>query len=284
MALLNEIKMVFFTIKITDIIDILVMTSIIYKTIMLLKETRAAQLLKGLLVILIFSRISLALNLYTVNWLISNIFTAGLVLIIIVFQPELRRAFEKLGRSNKWLTSFAKIKTQQTELKTDEIVNAVASLSRQKIGALIVIANEVGLADIIESGTRLNSDISSELLINIFYPNSPLHDGAVVIKDEKILSAACFLPLTQNNSLSKELGTRHRAALGMSEKSDAFIIVVSEETGVISAVKNSSISRHIDSETLRNTLNKMFVDQDNSILKKTKEGGTNGDIEKKLEN
>lgn len=284
MALLNDIKMVFFTIKITDIIDILVMTFIIYKAIMLLRETRAAQLLKGLFVILIFSRISLALNLYTVNWMISNIFTAGLVLIIIVFQPELRRAFEKLGRSNKWITSFTKIKTQQNELKTDEIVNAVASLSRQKIGALIVIANEVGLADIIESGTSLNADISSELLINIFYPNSPLHDGAVVIKDEKILSAACFLPLTQNNSLSKELGTRHRAALGMSEKSDAFIIVVSEETGVISTVKNSSISRHIDSETLRNTLNKMFVEQDNSILKKTREGGNDGDIEKKLEN
>lgn len=283
MTLLNEIGMVFSTIKITDVIDVLVMTFIIYKAIMLLKETRAAQLLKGLFVILIFSRISLALNLYTVNWLISNIFTAGLVLIIIVFQPELRRAFEKLGRSNNWLTSFTKIKTQQNELKTNEIVNAVASLSRQKIGALIVLANKVGLADILESGTKLDADISSELLINIFYPNSPLHDGAVIIKEEKIMAAGCFLPLTQNNSLSKELGTRHRAALGMSEKSDAFIIVVSEETGVISTVKNSNISRHIDAETLRNTLNKMFVDQDNSILKKTKDGGEYGDIKKKLE-
>lgn len=285
MQFLNELKIAFLTIKITDIIDILVMTFLIYKVIMLVKETRAAQLLKGLLTILIFSRISIALNLYTVNWLISNIFTAGLVLIIVVFQPELRRAFEKLGRSNRWFTSFTKIKTQQFEKKTDEIVNAVASLSRQKIGALIVIENKVGLADIVETGTRLDAEISSELLINIFFPNSPLHDGALIIKDEKITAAGCFLPLSTNNTISKELGTRHRAGLGMSEKSDAFIIVVSEETGVITTVYNSELSRHIDSETLRNTLNKLFFEADNSIFKKVndQEGESDEDYSEKLE-
>lgn len=279
MQFLNELKIAFMTIKITDIIDILVMTFLIYKLIMLVKETRAAQLLKGLFVILVFSRISIALNLYTVNWLISNIFTVGLILVIVVFQPELRRAFEKLGRSNSWFKSLARIKTQQFDVKTDEIVNAVASLSRQKIGALIVIENNVGLADIVETGTILDAEISSELLINIFFPNSPLHDGAVIIKDEKITAAGCFLPLSTNYTISKELGTRHRAALGISEKSDAYIIVVSEETGVISTVYNSNISRHIDSETLRNTLNKMFIEEDNSLLKKvTKaEGESNGD-------
>lgn len=285
MQFLNELKIAFLTIKITDIIDILVMTFLIYKVIMLVKETRAAQLLKGLLIILIFSRISIALNLYTVNWLISNIFTAGLVLIIVVFQPELRRAFEKLGRSNRWFTSFTKIKTQQFEKKTDEIVNAVASLSRQKIGALIVIENKVGLADIVETGTRLDAEISSELLINIFFPNSPLHDGALIIKDEKITAAGCFLPLSTNNTISKKLGTRHRAGLGMSEKSDAFIIVVSEETGVITTVYNSELSRHIDSETLRNTLNKLFFEADNSIFKKVndQEGESDEDYSEKLE-
>lgn len=285
MQFLNELKIAFLTIKITDIIDILVMTFLIYKVIMLVKETRAAQLLKGLLTILIFSRISIALNLYTVNWLISNIFTAGLVLIIVVFQPELRRAFEKLGRSNRWFTPFTKIKTQQFEKKTDEIVNAVASLSRQKIGALIVIENKVGLADIVETGTRLDAEISSELLINIFFPNSPLHDGALIIKDEKITAAGCFLPLSTNNTISKELGTRHRAGLGMSEKSDAFIIVVSEETGVITTVYNSELSRHIDSETLRNTLNKLFFEADNSIFKKVndQEGESDEDYSEKLE-
>ena len=285
MQFLNELKIAFLTIKITDIIDILVMTFLIYKVIMLVKETRAAQLLKGLLTILIFSRISIALNLYTVNWLISNIFTAGLVLIIVVFQPELRRAFEKLGRSNRWFTPFTKIKTQQFEKKTDELVNAVASLSRQKIGALIVIENKVGLADIVETGTRLDAEISSELLINIFFPNSPLHDGALIIKDEKITAAGCFLPLSTNNTISKELGTRHRAGLGMSEKSDAFIIVVSEETGVITTVYNSELSRHIDSETLRNTLNKLFFEADNSIFKKVndQEGESDEDYSEKLE-
>ncbi|MFM1541945.1 diadenylate cyclase CdaA [Helcococcus ovis] len=276
MEFFNELKIAFMTIKITDIIDVLVMTFIIYKVIMLVRETRAAQLLKGLFLILIFSRISILLNLYTVNWLISSVFTVGMVLIIVVFQPELRRAFEKLGRSNSIFTSIVKLKVQQINFKTEEIVNAVASLSRQKIGALIVIENGVGLADIVETGTILNSEISSELIINLFFPKSPLHDGAVIIKDEKIVAAGCFLPLSSNNSLSKELGTRHRAALGMSEKSDAFIIVVSEETGIITTVQNSSISRHIDSETLKNTLNKLFADSDNTIFKKITSGDENG--------
>ena len=285
MQILNELKTAFLTIKITDVIDIFVMTFLIYKLIMLVKETRAAQLLKGLFVILIFSRIAVALNLYTVNWVISNIFTVGMVLIIVVFQPELRRAFEKLGRTNNWFSSITKIKEDSVHHKTDEIVAAVASLSRQKIGALIVLEKNVGLTDIAETGTMLDAEISSELLINIFFPNSPLHEGAVLIRDEKILAAGCFLPLSTDNSISKELGTRHRAALGMSEKSDAFIIVVSEETGVISTVTNAEISRHIDSEMLRETLNKMFIEEDNSIFKKVgvMEGEVDGDTKKKLE-
>ncbi len=277
MNFLNELRNAFYTIRISDVIDVLVMSYVIYKLIIVLKETRAAQLLKGLLIILIFSRISFALNLYTINWVISNIFTAGLVLIIVVFQPELRRIFEKLGRSNRFFVSLTKMDSQGDQTKTDEIINAVASLSRQKIGALIVIANKVGLADIVETGTLLNANISSELLINIFFPNSPLHDGAVIIKDDSIVAAGSFLPLSTNMSISKELGTRHRAALGMSEKSDAFIIVVSEETGIISTVYNATISRHIDTETLRSTLNKLFYEQDNSWLKKSVKEADNGD-------
>lgn len=277
MNFLNELRNAFYTIKISDVIDVLVMSYVIYKLIIVLKETRAAQLLKGLLIILIFSRISFALNLYTINWVISNIFTAGLVLIIVVFQPELRRIFEKLGRSNRFFVSLTKMDSQGDQTKTDEIINAVASLSRQKIGALIVIANKVGLADIVETGTLLNANISSELLINIFFPNSPLHDGAVIIKDDSIVAAGSFLPLSTNMSISKELGTRHRAALGMSEKSDAFIIVVSEETGIISTVYNATISRHIDTETLRSTLNKLFYEQDNSWLKKSVKEADDGD-------
>ena len=267
MDFLNEIRMAFLALKITDIIDILVMTYIIYKLIMSVKETRAAQLLKGLVVILVFSRIAQALNLYTVNWLISNIFTVGMFIIIVVFQPELRKAFEKIGRSNSFF-NFAKIRNRDFEVKTDEIANAVSSMARQKIGALIVLENESSLKEISETGTYLNSEISSELLINIFFPNSPLHDGAVIIKEEKIVAAGAIVPLSDNFNISKELGTRHRAALGMSEKSDAFIIVVSEETGVITTVYRGELSRNIDIETLKQSLNNLFVKQDASIFKK----------------
>lgn len=258
MGFFQELRLIFSTLKITDIIDILVITLLIYKVILLVKETRAEQLLKGLFIIFLFSKISEVLNLYAVTWLISNVFTVGLILVIVVFQPELRRAFEKLGRTNKWVTSIVKIKREHSLFKAEEITNAVASLARQKIGALIVIENTVGLSDIVETGTYINGLVSSELLINVFIPNTPLHDGAVVIKDDKILGAGCFLPLTSNPTLSKELGTRHRAAMGMSEKSDAFIIIVSEETGVISTAQNGIISRYVDEETLLLTLNNLF--------------------------
>lgn len=283
MDFLNDLKMIFLTIRITDVIDVLVMTFILYKIILLVKETRALQLAKGLLIIFVFSKIAQGLRLYTVNWLISNIFTAGMILIVVVFQPELRRIFEKLGRTNNLFKSMSRIRTNINDYKTDDIVSAVASLARQKIGALIVIELEIGLKDIIETGTILNSELSSELLINLFFPNSPLHDGAVVIKEDKIISAGCFLPLSENYTISKELGTRHRAGLGMSEKSDAFIIVVSEETGVISTVHNSELSRNIDTETLREMINKLYIEDDYMLTRRVK-GVVDGDTEEKLEN
>ncbi len=268
LGFLNELKLIISTIKITDIVDILVMSYVIYKLISLVKETRAEQLLKGLFFVLIFARVAEVLNLYTVSWLINNILTAGLILIIVVFQPELRRVFEKLGRSNKLFTSLFKYKVEENRFKSDEITNAVASLARQKIGALIVIENKVGLMDITETGTLINGEVTSELLINIFIPNTPLHDGAVIIKEDRIVSAGCFLPLTNNQSLSKDLGTRHRAALGISEKSDAFVIIVSEETGIISTAQNGVISRYVDAETLRDTLVNLFEKMDQNIFKR----------------
>lgn len=283
MDFLNELKMIFLTIRITDVIDVLVMTFILYKIILLVKETRALQLAKGLLIIFVFSKIAQAFKLYTVNWLISNVFTAGMILIVVVFQPELRRIFEKLGRTNDLFKSITRIRSNINDYKTDDIVSAVASLARQKIGALIVIELEIGLTDIIETGTTLNSELSSELLINLFFPNSPLHDGAVVIKEDKIIAAGCFLPLSENYTISKELGTRHRAGLGMSEKSDAFIIVVSEETGVISTVHNSALSRNIDPETLREMINKLYIEEDNILTRRVK-GVDDGNTEEKLEN
>lgn len=275
MDFLNELKMIFLTIRITDVIDVLVMTFILYKLILLVKETRALQLANGLLIIFIFSKIAQGLRLYTVNWLISNIFTAGMILIVVVFQPELRRLFEKLGKTNNIFKSLSKFKDNIVDYKIDDIIGAVASLSRQKIGALIVIEQENGLKDIVETGTSLGAEISSELLISLFFPKSPLHDGAVVIKEDKILAAGCFLPLSENYTISKELGTRHRAGIGMSEKSDAFIIIVSEETGVISTVHNNQLSRNIDPETLREILNKLYLDEEAQANKEV-EGVENG--------
>ncbi len=265
MKFLNEMRVVLTTIELKDIIDILVISYAIYKMIQLVKETRAAQLLKGFIGILIIYWASSWLNLYTVTWVLNNILTVGMILIVVVFQPELRRMFEKLGRSSSLFT-ISKIKNEQASYLAEEITNAVGSLSRQKIGALIVIENRVGLSDIAETGTAINGEVSSGLLINIFIPNTPLHDGAVIIKDDKIAAAGCFLPLTGDNTLSKELGTRHRAAIGMGEKSDAFIIIVSEETGIISLVENGVLSRHMDTETLKESIYKLYIKMDDSIF------------------
>lgn len=251
------------TFSVTDLIDILVIAVIVYYLILLVRETRAEQLIKGFIVILVFAQLSDGLKLYTVNWLLSNIMTAGFILAIVVFQPEIRRAFERLGRSQGWLSSLVNSGNNQTESagRVEEIVRAATSLSRQKIGALIVLEGSTGLKEIAESGTEVDALVTAELLINIFIPNTPLHDGAVVIRGERVLAAGAFLPLTQNRNLDKDLGTRHRAALGISERSDALIVVVSEETGTISICSNGVISRHMDETTLRESLTAFYEDE-----------------------
>lgn len=266
MGFFNRLLSSISTFRLADLIDILIIAVIIYRLFLIVRETRAEQLLKGIAILLIVAQLSSIFNLYTLNWLINSLFTAGLVLFIVVFQPELRRTFEKMGRSNNLLSSFAKMRGEQADHKSDEIVSAVGSLARQKIGALIVLENKTGLNDIVETGTRINGEVSSELLINIFIPNTPLHDGAVVIKDDKIRAAGCFLPLSDNQTISKELGTRHRAALGMSEVSDAMIIVVSEETGIVSISQNSKLSRRVDNETLKRLLYGFFEEEANNSV------------------
>lgn len=275
MDFLNDLRIVFTTIELKDVIDILVISFLIYKLIMLVRETRAEQLLKGFILVLVVFRISSALQLYTVTWLINNILTVGMILIIVVFQPELRRVFEKIGRSNT-LFSFNKIRNEQSNFKTEEITSAVASLARQKIGALIVIENTVGLSDVAETGTEINGLVSSELLISIFIPNTPLHDGAVIIKDDRVVAAGAFLPLTNDQSLPRDLGTRHRAAIGMTERSDAFVIVVSEETGTISVVQDGVISRYMDLDSLSEALYNLFYKMDDNIF--TRKGERDEDI------
>ena len=261
-------------IKITDIIDILIIAYLTYKLYELMKETRAEQLVKGIFIIFIALRISEILNLRTFHWILSNTMTVGLMAIIVVFQPELRRILEQRGRTNIISRTNSISKESDT---INEVVQASLSLSRQKIGALIVFERKTGINEIIQTGTNLNADVSRELLINIFIPNTPLHDGAVVIRRNYIKAAACFLPLTENKNLNKELGTRHRAALGITEKSDSLSLVVSEETGNISIAINGKLYRDLNEERLRNMLSI------NLISEKTKtdpvEGGTNDENE-----
>lgn len=236
-------------IGITDIIDILIVSYVIYKLILLVRGTRAIQLLKGILVVVVTWALSSWFKLNTLQWMMNQMFTFGLVGVIIIFQPELRRALEQLGRGK--LFSRTNVEDEQDmNRRINEMLRAVQYMARRKIGALIVFERETGLNDYVESGIQLDSQISSELLINIFVPNTPLHDGAVIIRQSKLMAAGCYLPLSENPFISKELGTRHRAAIGMSEVSDAMCVIVSEETGQVSLAMNGHVLRDIKEDAL----------------------------------
>lgn len=240
-------------ITIINIIDILIVSYIFYKLIMLIKETRAETLIKGLVLILVIMKVSEFAGLITLYWIIDKTITVGFIALVIIFQPELRRALEHLGRSRFFAKPFI-MDDEEMDNVMSEIVEACVNLSNEKTGALIVIEQETGLNDYIETGTMLDASISSQLLQNIFVVNTPLHDGAVIIRNDRIAAAACFLPLTENYNLSKQLGTRHRAAIGISENSDAIVIVVSEETGNISLAINGKLTRNYNAERLKDIL------------------------------
>ncbi|WP_291581845.1 diadenylate cyclase CdaA [Clostridium sp. UBA6640] len=239
------------------LIDILVVSVIFYKGYTLIKETRAVQLLKGILLILLLMPISEFFNLTMIKWILSNTLTIGLTLVAIIFQPELRKALEHIGR-----TSFMdKIIYEDEEIMNNvvnEIVDAVEELAKEKTGALIVIEQKTGLGDIINTGTKIDAVVSSALLQNIFVVNTPLHDGATIIRNDRIVSAGCFLPLTNNDKLNKQLGTRHRAAIGVTEITDSLTIIVSEETGVVSLAVNGRLLRHYDKDKLKSILVKIM--------------------------
>ncbi|WP_410512452.1 diadenylate cyclase CdaA [Paenibacillus sp. BR2-3] len=234
--------------SIKDIIDILIVSYIIYKVLNMVRGTRAVQLLKGILVLVVIWAISTLLDLYTLKWLMNQMFTFGVLAIFIIFQPELRRGLEQLGRG-KFFGRTAESDEEISKL-IGEVIKAVNYLARRKIGALIVFERSTGLNEYTESGIPMRSVVSSELLINIFIPNTPLHDGALIMQGNHIAAAACYLPLSENPFISKELGTRHRAAIGISEVADSVSIVVSEETGQISLAINGQIVRDIKEESL----------------------------------
>jgi len=251
------------------VIDISIVSYLVYKLVFLVRETRAWQLIKGVLFIFIATYVSQWLGLKTLEFILKNTFQLVGFALVVIFQPELRRALEQLGRSK--FKHFFSLDEEELEEKTnssiEELVKAAEELSRTKTGALIVLEGETKLGDIINTGVQLDSAITSELIINIFTPNTPLHDGAVVIRNNMIKAAACFLPLTDNPNLSKELGTRHRAALGITEVSDCSALIVSEETGKISFALNGGLTRNLNPDTLRKALKKNLIEKNGTNRK-----------------
>ncbi|MBL4955126.1 diadenylate cyclase CdaA [Neobacillus sp. OS1-32] len=238
---------------VSSVVDILLVWYVIYKLINIIKGTKAVQLLKGILVILIVRVASDFFGLTTLSWMMQQVITYGFLAIIIIFQPELRRALEQLGRGKFFSRSTSPDEDGQ-EKTVEAILKAADYMAKRRIGALISIERETGMSDYIETGISLNSKISAELLINIFIPNTPLHDGAVIIQKNNVAAAACYLPLSESPFISKELGTRHRAALGISEVTDSITVVVSEETGGISLTRNGELHRDLKAEELREML------------------------------
>lgn len=261
--MLLQIRGIMSTINLLDILDIVIVAFVLYKLYFLIKDTRAVALLKGLIVLLIATLVSRWLGLQVVNWLLQKTMTVVFVALPIVFQPELRRALEQLGRG-RLFSKNAFLNEEEAERLVNEAAEAVAVLSKNKIGALIVFERETGLNDYIESGIRVDGLVSSEFLTNIFIPNTPLHDGAVIIRADRVVAAGCILPLSEDRSLSKELGTRHRSAIGISEQADALVVVVSEETGIVSIAEGGRITRYVEPQALRDYLKPLYISRRSS--------------------
>ncbi len=247
-----------------DLLDILLVAYIIYALIMLARQTRAAQLMRGIVVLLVAWFLAGLIDLKTIKFLLDNVLQFGLIAVVVVFQPEIRRALEQMGRSKlSSLAIFAgKLTDDDITRWNDAIVTICDSaerMSKDRTGALIVIERKTSLGEIVRTGTLIDAGVTGEILETIFYEGTPLHDGAVIVKDGRIEAAGCILPVSQNTEISKDMGTRHRAALGMSENSDALVIVVSEETGIISVARDGLIVRRLDKTTLYRLLQNEII-------------------------
>lgn len=253
--------------QIPDVLDILIVAFILYQILKYARETRLSQLAKGVAFLLVAAWLSEAFGLRTVSAILKWLISAGPVVIIVLFQPEIRRLLEELGN-----TAFFERGASKMEIETawliSEMTQALLNMSRRRIGALIVIEQRTHLKEVIETGTRVDGVISQPLIENIFVPNTPLHDGAMVVREDRVVSAACLLPLSEGNSISRELGTRHRAGLGISEVSDCVVFIVSEETGVISMARGGKLTRHLDARSIGQILHSLYdpqVDQQHHL-------------------
>ncbi len=251
-------------VTITDVIEIVIIAILAYNLMLWFQKTRAWTLIKGILVVLLFAGVALAFQFNTILWILENTINVGIIAVIIIFQPEFRRALEQLGRRNI-LSSILNTEGNDTASKLDkkvlnEIAKAAYAMSEVKTGALIVIEQDVRLGDYERTGISIDAEVSSQLLVNIFEHNTPLHDGAVLIRDNRIASATCYLPLSDNMDISKALGTRHRAAIGVSEVSDSITVIVSEETGAVSLAHNGAIVRNISRDKFLDKINELRKD------------------------
>ena len=248
-----------------NLVDILLVAFVVYEILVVIRKTRAAQLAKGAVVVLVVYALANLMNLRTVVWIMQSVLQIGFLALIVLFQPELRRALEQMGRTDKWAATLFKNRKDDPSLRAKwqtaglAICDAAEQLSDTRPGALIVLERNSNLSEIIRTGTPLNADVNREMLGTIFYEGTPLHDGAVVVRDGVLKAAGCVLPLSDNLEIGKDMGTRHRAALGMSENSDAVVVVVSEETGIISMAKNGVLIRRLDRQNLFNLLQEELV-------------------------
>ena len=261
------------TLGILDIIDIGVVAYFLYRLYLMLKNTRAATLGKGLMVLVVFMVICRWVNLHVISWLLEKSMTVIMVALPVVFQPELRRALEQIGRS-KLFHKSSELDEQELEEMLDSVAHATKVMSKNKVGALMVFERATGLAERIETGVPIDGLVSSGLIQNIFVKDTPLHDGAVIIRGNRIVAACCLLPLTENRNLSQELGTRHRAGIGMSEQSDAMVLIVSEETGTISIARNGELMRYLTVDDVKDILRTAIFEPHaavkNSLVEKIK--------------
>lgn len=284
---LEQVKRALFSFdRISDVLDVLLVAFVIYSCIKLIKDTRAMQLAKGVIVLSVIYFFVTIFEMQASQYVLSFVFSNLFLILVVIFSPEIRHALESVGRSSVSNISIFNFKNRdETEIQesTKNAINCVckacADMSDKKIGALIVFEKDTLLGEISKTGTTLDAAVTAELIGNIFFPKAPMHDGATIIKDGRVVSAGCILPLTNNSTLSSELGTRHRAAIGMSESSDAVVVIVSEETGAISVAERGSLKRDISDGDLREILMKNFIketEKDNSKFKKILRGNKNG--------
>jgi len=248
----------------SDILDILIVTFLIYKVLSLSRSRSSSRIIKAVVLLLVLSYVSEVLKLYALNYVISKVIEVGIIALVVVFQPELRRVMERLGGSTIRTILLPKSRSTDSLTTVQASVAACRAMAAQRVGALIVFERENKLDEYFESGTVVNADVSDQLLKNIFFPKAALHDGAVIIRNDRIAAAGCVLPLTENTNLNGDLGTRHRAALGISEKSDAVVVVVSEETGVISCAIGGRMRRYLTPENLERLLQEELMEEEDT--------------------